>query len=123
MQHQLPTRTLADGTGLASYKRYYLTGTPYAKAHPEVLKLVYGELMSAGAWVKAHPGEAAEVLGPLWGNLDAATVEAANAKRSYLVQPVTPGELGEQQRIADAFFRAGLLPEPVKATDVDIWSP
>jgi len=123
VQHQLPTRTLADGTGLASYKRYYLTGTPYAKAHPEVLKLVYGELMSAGAWVKAHPGEAAEVLGPLWGNLDAATVEAANAKRSYLVQPVTPGELGEQQRIADAFFRAGLLPEPVKATDVDIWSP
>ncbi|MGH8392881.1 MAG: aliphatic sulfonate ABC transporter substrate-binding protein, partial [Pseudomonas sp.] len=48
VQRQLPTRTLADGTGLASYKRYYLTGTPYAKAHPEVLKLVYEQLHQAG---------------------------------------------------------------------------
>lgn len=123
VQRQLPTRTLADGEGLASYKRYYLTSTPYAKAHPDVLKLVYGQLVDAGAWVKAHPREAAEVLGPLWGSLDVGTVKAANAKRSYQVQPVTASELGEQQRIADAFFAAGLLPEPVKASDVDIWAP
>lgn len=44
VQRQLPTRTLADGAGLASYKRYYLTGTSYAKAHPEVLKVVYEQL-------------------------------------------------------------------------------
>ncbi|MGC6372215.1 aliphatic sulfonate ABC transporter substrate-binding protein [Pseudomonas sp. K2I15] len=123
VQRQLPTRTLADGTGLASYKRYYLTGTPYAKAHPEVLKLVYEQLHQAGEWVKSHPRDAAKVLGPLWGNLDVETVEAANAHRSYEVQPVTLNQLGEQQKIADAFFKAGLLPKAVDAQDVQVWKP
>ncbi|RQO43109.1 aliphatic sulfonate ABC transporter substrate-binding protein [Pseudomonas sp. KBW05] len=123
VQRQLPTRTLADGTGLASYKRYYLTGTPYAKAHPEVLKVVYEQLEKTGQWVKANPQDAAKVLGPLWGNLDVATVEAANAHRSYQVQPVTVDQLGEQQKIADAFFKAGLLPKAVDAKDVQTWKP
>ncbi|AZF05948.1 aliphatic sulfonate ABC transporter substrate-binding protein [Pseudomonas sp. R5-89-07] len=123
VQRQLPTRTLADGTGLASYKRYYLTGTPYAQAHPEVLKAVYAQLEQAGQWVKTHPRDAAKVLGPLWGNLDEATVEAANAHRSYQVQPVTLEQLGEQQNIADAFFKAGLLPRAVDAKAVQTWQP
>jgi sulfonate transport system substrate-binding protein len=123
VQRQLPTRTLADGTGLASYKRYYLTGTPYAKAHPEVLKVVYEQLHQAGEWVKSHPRDTAKVLGPLWGNLDVDTVEAANAHRSYEVQPVALDQLGEQQKIADAFFKAGLLPKAVDAQDVQVWKP
>ena len=123
VQRQLPTRTLADGAGLARYKRYYLTGTPYAKAHPEVLKVVYEQLEKAGQWVKTNPQDAAKILGPLWGNLDVATVEAANAHRSYQVQPVTLDQLGEQQKIADAFFKAGLLPKAVDAKDVQTWKP
>lgn len=123
VQRQLPTRTLADGAGLASYKRYYLTSNTYAKAHPEVLKLVYQQLHKAGDWVKHNPREAAQVLGPLWGNLDVETVEAANAHRSYQVQPVKADQLGEQQKIADAFFAEGLLPKAVDAKDVEIWKP
>ncbi|MGX0890753.1 sulfonate transport system substrate-binding protein [Pseudomonas sp. ADAK2 TE3594] len=123
VQRQLPTRTLADGSGLASYKRYYLTSTSYAKAHPEVLKLVYEQLHEAGNWVKNHPRDAAQVLGPLWGDLDVETVEAANAHRSYQIQPVKADQLGEQQKIADAFFAAGLLPKAVDAHDVEIWKP
>lgn len=123
VQRQLPTRTLADGTGLASYKRYYLTSDTYAKEHPQVLKLVYEQLHKAGAWVKHNPRDAAQVLGPLWGNLDVETVETANAHRSYQVQPVKADQLGEQQKIADAFFAEGLLPKAVDAKDVEIWKP
>ncbi|MGE8143751.1 aliphatic sulfonate ABC transporter substrate-binding protein [Pseudomonas frederiksbergensis] len=123
VQRQLPTRTLADGVGLASYKRYYLTSNAYAKEHPEVLKLVYEQLHNAGDWVKHNPRDAAQVLGPLWGNLDVETVEAANAHRSYQVQAVKADQLGEQQKIADAFFAEGLLPKAVDAKDVEIWKP
>lgn len=123
VQRQLPTRVLADGTGLANYKRYYLTSTPYAQANPQVLKLVYEQLQQAGQWIKAHPQDAAKVLGPLWGNLDAPTVEAANAHRSYQVEPVQADQLGEQQKIADAFLAAKLLPQAVDAHDVQIWKP
>ncbi|MGH8416148.1 MAG: aliphatic sulfonate ABC transporter substrate-binding protein [Pseudomonas sp.] len=123
VQRQLPTRTLADGAGLASYKRYYLTSTAYAGTHPQVLKLVYQQLQEAGSWIKKNPRDAAQVLGPLWGNLDVETVESANAHRSYQVEPVKADQLGEQQKIADAFFAAGLLPKAVDAKDVGIWKP
>jgi sulfonate transport system substrate-binding protein len=123
VQRQLPSRVIADGVGLASYKRYYLTSTAYANAHPEVLKRVYQQLQEAGSWIKKNPRDAAQVLGPLWGNLDVETVEAANAHRSYQVEPVKADQLGEQQKIADAFFAAGLLPKAVDAKDVGIWKP
>ncbi|WP_201001212.1 aliphatic sulfonate ABC transporter substrate-binding protein [Pseudomonas cichorii] len=123
VQRQLPTRTLADGTDLASYKRYYLTTTPYANSNPEVLKVVFAELRKTGEWVKAHPSEAAKILSPLWGNLDIATVEAANGRRSYEVQAVQADQLDEQQSIADAFLAAGLLPKAVDAKDVQVWKP
>lgn len=122
-QQQLPTRTLADGEGLADYQRYYLTSTRFAKAKPEVLETVFAELEKTGEWVRSNPREAAELLGPLWGNLDPSIVEKANARRSYQVRAVQPGSLQEQQKIADAFYKEGLLPTPVDALDVATWAP
>lgn len=122
-QQQLPTRILADGEGLADYQRYYLTSATFARNHPQVLQIVFAELVKTGDWLRANPREGAEVLGPLWGNLDPAIVEKANAKRSYQVRLVEPDSLVEQQKIADAFLAAGLLPEAVDARQVNIWNP
>ncbi|WP_213991728.1 aliphatic sulfonate ABC transporter substrate-binding protein [Sodalis sp. dw_96] len=116
-------RVLAPGQGLASYQRYYLSSTSYARQHPEILDLIYRQLEQTGGWVKSHPADAAKLLGPLWGNLDVATVEQANAHRTYQVKPVTRDSLGEQQRIADAFFAAGLLPKHIDAQAVPVWQP
>ncbi|MDF0729600.1 aliphatic sulfonate ABC transporter substrate-binding protein [Pseudomonas entomophila] len=120
-QRQQKARVLVDGTGLASYQRYYLAGSDYAKAHPQVLEAVYQALREVGAWTKANPVAAARVLGPLWGNLDANTVQEANGRRSYDVQPVRQEDLGEQQKIADAFYREGLLPKAVDARAVTLF--
>lgn len=122
-QHQQGARILADGKGLASYQRYYLAGSDYAKAHPQVLQQVYLALRETGAWVKSDPASAAAILGPLWGNLDSATVQQANARRSYDVQPVRPDNLAEQQQIADAFYKEGLLPKAVDACAVTLYEP
>jgi len=122
-QRQLPTRTLEGSQGLASYQRYYLTSSRFAAEHPEVLQTVYSELAKAGDWLRANPAEAARILGPLWGNLDPAIVEQANGRRSYRVRPVEPDGLGEQQKIADAFFAEGLLPRAVDTRAVATWQP
>ncbi|OLU22254.1 ABC transporter substrate-binding protein [Pseudomonas sp. PA15(2017)] len=122
-QQQLPTRLLADGEGLADYQRYYLTSASFARNHPQVLQIVFAELVKTGDWLRANPRQGAEVLGPLWGNLDPTIVEKANAKRSYQVRLVKPDSLAEQQKIADAFLAAGLLPKAVDARQVNIWSP
>jgi sulfonate transport system substrate-binding protein len=121
-QQQLPTRTLADGRNLADYKRYYLTSNKFAQANPQVLEVVFNELVKTSEWLRANPAEAAQVLSPLWGNLDPAIVEKANSRRSYQVQHVERDNLKEQQKIADAFVEEGLLPKPVDALDVSVWT-
>jgi sulfonate transport system substrate-binding protein len=121
-QRQSAVRILADGRNLASYQRYYLASTPFADANPAVIAIVFSELKKTGQWVLQHPADAAAFLAPIWG-LDAATIELANSRRSYGVRAVSIDALGEQQRIADVFFSAGLLPKRVNATDVAIWKP
>lgn len=121
-QVQSGARVLADGTGLASYQRYYLASTRYAQARPDVLRVIYAELERAGRWVKQHPREAAQLLSPVWG-LDAATIEQANGRRSYAVRPVVAEVLAEQQKIADAFLAEKLLPRRVDALAVALFKP
>ena len=122
VQRQSAVRVLADGKDIASYQRYYLAATPFAQARPDVLRVLFHELRKTGAWIKQQPREAAALLAPIWG-LDAATVEQANARRSYEVRAVVPGSLAEQQRIADAFLAERLLPRRVNALDVALYQP
>jgi sulfonate transport system substrate-binding protein len=115
-------RVLADGQGLANYKRYYLASESYAKANGKVLKVIYDKLDETGQWVKAHPKDAAALLADSW-HIDAPTIEEANSHRSYKVGLVTKEGLAEQNKISDAFFAEGLLPRKVDGTDVTIWRP
>jgi len=121
-QKQSNARVLADGTGIASYQRYYLASTKFAKARPDVLGVLYSELERTGKWVKASPKDAAALLAPVWG-IDPAIVEQANARRSYAVRPAVAEALGEQQRIADAFFAEKLLPKKIDALDIGLFKP
>ena len=122
-QRQSNARVLSDGSnGLASYKRYYLSSAAFADRRSDVLNAIFGKLEETGKWVKSHPKEAATLLSGLWG-IDVATVEEANSHRSYKVGVVTASGLGEQQRIADAFFAEGLLPVKVDASAARIWTP
>ena len=116
-------RVLVSGKGLASYQRYYLVASPYVKAHPEVVNTVYNALQQESHWLKSNPQAAAKILSPLWGNLPLATIEKANAYRSYQVEPVKNSDLAEQQKIADVFYQAKLLPKPVNARQVATWQP
>lgn len=122
VQRQSGARILQDGSRLSSYRRFYLAATPCAQRRPDVLALVYAELLRAGEWIKKNPGPAAEWHAPLIG-LDAATVEAANLRRSYRVQPVDAEAMAEQQRIADAFALAQVIPRKVLVADSPVWRP
>ncbi|MDR3397928.1 MAG: aliphatic sulfonate ABC transporter substrate-binding protein [Pandoraea sp.] len=122
VERQDKVRTLTTARGLAGYQRYYLATPAFARDHDAVLRAVYQTLSETGQWVRANPRDAAAQLAPIWG-LDVATVEAANKRRSYDVQPVVRDAIAEQQRIADVFTQAGLLPKRVDAADATIWQP
>ncbi|MGT0246256.1 aliphatic sulfonate ABC transporter substrate-binding protein [Burkholderia pyrrocinia] len=114
-------RILADGNGLASYQRYYLASSSFAAARPDVAQILFDQLSQAGTWLRDHPQEAANTLAPIWG-LDAATIARANARRSYLVRAVVAQNFGEQQKIADTFLAAGLLPARVDTGQALRWN-
>lgn len=120
VQRQSGARVLRDGQGLSDYRRFYMASTAYAKRRNDVLAAVYAELRGAGTWIKANPAEAAQWYAPVIG-LDAATVAAANARRSYAVQALDAPSLAEQQSIADAFTGAGVLPRKVTIADAPVW--
>jgi len=113
-------RVLVDGAGLASYQRYYLASRSYAAAHPQIVQTVFDQLKTAGEWLLAHQQDAANTLAPVWG-LDAATIERANARRSYVARAVTEQNFGEQQTIADTFHRNGLLPARIDTKESLAW--
>ncbi len=94
----------------------------FAGENAKAIGLIFDELQKTGKWVKGNPAEAATLLAPLWG-LDAGIVTQANERRSYAVRAVLPANLSEQQRIADIFQAAGLLPKKIDAADVPIWKP
>jgi len=121
-QRQSGARVVADGTGLAAYQRYYMARSKFAQARPDVLRVIYAALEHTGRWVKQNPKDAAALLAPVWG-LDAATIEQANGRRSYAVRPVRADQLGEQQKIADAFLAEKLLPRKVNALEVPLFQP
>lgn len=122
VQRQSGARILVDGTRIAAYRRFYLAATSFALQNPEVLQRVYDELQRAGEWVKKNPAAAAEWHAPVLG-LDASIVAAANERRSYAVRPVDPESLSEQQRIADAFSGAQILPRRIAIQESPVWRP
>jgi sulfonate transport system substrate-binding protein len=123
-QREHHVRVLADGThDVAHYNRFYVANTRFAKAHPDVLQVVFDTLHDAGQWIKGHPQDAAKNLAPLWGNIPTETVELANSRRSYDIVPVKIDQLAEQQRIADDYYDAKLIPKPLKISDIAVWVP
>ena len=120
VEQEAGARILIRGDGLASYQRYYLASTTFAQAHPQIVDIVFKQLVEAGVWTKAHPQEAAKILAPVWG-LDQATVERANTRRTYAVRAVVAKNFGEQQAIADIFYQAKLLPKPVDTASALVW--
>ncbi|WP_157264337.1 aliphatic sulfonate ABC transporter substrate-binding protein [Azohydromonas aeria] len=120
VQRQSGARLLTESVGLSDYRRFYLAGSAFAQRRGDVLGVLFAELLRAGAWIKRNPDAAAQWHAPVIG-LDAATVAAANARRSYQVQPVDADGLADLQRIADAFTNEGVLPRKVHLAELGVW--
>jgi sulfonate transport system substrate-binding protein len=121
VQSRSGARVLTDGGKIGvSYRRFYLASAAYAQRRPDVLTQVTEKLRKAGEWVKQQPKEAASILSVPFG-LDVATLELANSRRSYAVAPVDDAALAEQQKIADSFAGAKLLPKQIDVRDNAVW--
>lgn len=109
-------KVLTDGTGLMPNRSYYTAGKAYAAAHPDVLNAAIEVLNDLESWEKEHRSETATAIAPGIG-LPVPVLDIWFARQKYGVKKLTPEVFEGQQKIADAFFKLGLIPAKINVAD------
>jgi sulfonate transport system substrate-binding protein len=115
-------RELSDGTGIVANTQFYLGSRAFVDANARVLDVVLTELREVDGWARGDIGAVAIQLSPSIG-IPAPTLEVALKRQSYGIKPIDAAAIAEQQKIADAFDKLGLLPRPIKVSDAVRSSP
>lgn len=112
-------RVLADATGLARNPQFYLASASFAKACPDLVRVLLSEIGKTDNWAVKHQADVANLLAPRTG-LPLDVLHVALARLGYGIAPITPDIVASQQRIADTFFKAGLLPRAIAVREA-VW--
>jgi sulfonate transport system substrate-binding protein len=110
-------RTLADGTGVVANYQFYFSSKKFLEADPKIVDVVLAQLGEVDDWAKGDIKAVAEQLAPAIG-LPVPVVEVALKRQSYGIKPITDSVVADQQQVADTFFNLGLIPKPIKISDV-----
>jgi sulfonate transport system substrate-binding protein len=112
-------RVLADGTGLAPNRQFFLATRSFVTQHPDIVKAILASVKDTDAWALAHPGDTVTLLAKHTG-IPASILKDPVARLTYGVQPMDAQAIADQQKIADTFYRLKLIPRPVKIQDA-LW--
>jgi sulfonate transport system substrate-binding protein len=119
---ELKPRALSTGAGLSNNNSFYLASREFVQRHPGVVLALLDELTRADAFVQANRKESAQLIAEYSG-LSLATVHLFLSRRPNApTAPLTPSIVADQQRVADAFARLGLIPRTVNVADI-VWHP
>ncbi len=114
-------RVLSTGQGLSSNNSFYL-GSKALTQQPAVLKALFAALTEADAYTKANLPRTAKFLSEATGVPLAGTLRFLERRTAGPVTVLKPGDIADQQRVADAFSRIGLIPKPLRVADA-VWQP
>lgn len=113
-------RALATGRDLSSNNSFYLASRPFVTQHEPALLVLLQELTRADGIAQNNRKEAIKLVSDFSG-LDAGVVSLFLQRRpASPVGPLSAATVADQQRVADAFFKLGLIPKPVKVADI-VW--
>lgn len=114
-------RALATGRDLSSSNNsFYLASKPFVTQHEPALLALLQELTRADSVAQNNRKEAIKLVSDFSG-LDAGVVSLFIQRRPPSpVGPLSAATVADQQRVADAFFKLGLIPKPVKVADI-VW--
>jgi sulfonate transport system substrate-binding protein len=110
-------RTLADGTGIVANYQFYFSSKKFLESAPNIVDVVLAQLGEVDDWAKGDIKAVAEQLAPTIG-LPVPVVEVALKRQSYGIKPITDSVVADQQQVADTFFNLGLIPKPIRISDV-----
>ena len=115
-------RVLATGRDLSSNNSFYLASRPFVNRHPEALAVLFEELTRADRQAQENRKEVIKLIADFSG-LDAGVVSLFLQRRPKSpVGPLSAQTVADQQRVADAFYKLGLIPKPVTVAEI-VWRP
>ena len=110
-------RVLSTGVGLTSNNSYYLASRALTQ-DARTLKALFDSLSEADAWVKSNRTETAHFLAVASGLPLSTTIRFIERRTAGPITRLKDTDIADQQRVADAFARLGLIPRPVRVADV-----
>ncbi|AWB19752.1 aliphatic sulfonate ABC transporter substrate-binding protein [Methylobacterium currus] len=113
---QPSTRVLSLATDIAKPNNFFLAHKTVAAERGPVLDAALDALSGVARWCEANRGEVAALLSKGTGVPLAATRRAVD-RTDYVIGPMTPSVVAEQQRVADRFHALSLIPHPIRIGD------
>jgi len=112
-------RVLSTGVGLTSNNSYYLASRALTR-DARTLKALFDSLSEADAWVKVNRTETAHFLSLASGLPLSTTIRFIERRTAGPVTRLKDADIADQQRVADTFSKLGLIPKPIRVSDV-VW--
>jgi len=113
-------RVLTTGRELSSNNSFYLASRSFAEHNGQALAVLLEALTQADAFAQTHRKDAIKLIANFSG-LDAGIVSLFIQRRPPSpVGPLSAATVADQQRVADAFFNLGLIPRPVRVSEI-VW--
>lgn len=106
---------LADGTGVMKNRSFYSSTKDFAASNPDALNAAIEVVNALEIWESQNIDETATDISPGIG-LPAPVLKTWFARQKYGVNKLTPDIFADQQQIADAFFKLGLIPSKIDVT-------
>jgi sulfonate transport system substrate-binding protein len=113
-------RTLADGSGLAPNRQFYLAGRAFASKNPSEVEAIVAAISDIDRWAADQQTAAAAQISAGIG-VAASVLEIALKRQTYGVHVLDAETIDDQQQIADTFHGLGLLPKQV-AISAAVWN-
>jgi sulfonate transport system substrate-binding protein len=113
-------KVLTDATGLVPNHDFYLSRRDFATANSPALDAVVTAVQSIEQWIPQNrPAAATEIAATV--GLPAPILLTSFNRATYGVDKISPAVLADQQKVADTFYKLGLIPSPVNVSTAS-WS-
>jgi sulfonate transport system substrate-binding protein len=98
---------------------FYIAGSDFVEKYPALVAQLNGVFASEGVWADQHHEEVAKAQAEATG-VDIEAIRRFVDRSNYRVVPVDDEVIKGQQAVADRFSRLGLIPKPVRVSEI-VW--
>jgi sulfonate transport system substrate-binding protein len=113
-------KVLTDAAGLVPNHDFYLSRRDFANANAPALDAVITQIQAIETWIPQNRSAAATEISATIG-LPASVLLTSFNRATYGVNKITPAVLADEQKVADTFYKLGLIPSPVNVSEAS-WS-